>query len=199
MVKASSDETLAREAKEGSLPAFEALVRRHDARIYAYCRYRTGQAEDARDLAQQTFINALRKLNKYKCHKAFSPWLFTIARNLCTDHLRRRRETIISEEQDWVAPDNPADLIESADIWTELRRHLNETEFTTLWLVYQQGLEIREAATVIRKSAAATKVLLSRARQHLRQVLEPDILQSSKRPPIQTGAGPIFQPNASYP
>jgi RNA polymerase sigma-70 factor (ECF subfamily) len=176
-----SEDALALEAKNGSLPAFDHLVRLYDRKIYAYCRYRVGHSEDARDLTQQTFIQAFRKMDKFRTGKAFSPWLFTIARNLCTDFLRQRKNTDSDEKMEWIETENPATQAETADnrrdIWQVVRTHVDESEFTALWLVYQLGFNMKETAYTLKKSVGATKVILSRARQRLRNALEHELLK----------------------
>lgn len=185
-----TEEALAQEAKNGSLPAFEELVRRFEQRIYAYCRYRIGHVEDARDLTQQTFIQAFRKLKKFRAGRRFSPWIYTIARNLCTDFLRLKRNTNSDSEFDWIDSNSPATQAEASDnnrdIWQLAQCHLSESEFTALWLVYQQGFSTKEAAKTLCKSVGATKVILSRARQHMREALDPSLLDEiAIKPPFQ--------------
>ena len=73
--------------------AFEPIVRHFEHRVFALLYALTGSVEDARDLTQDTFIRAWRRLDQYNPERAFTPWVLTIARNLYRDHMRRARET----------------------------------------------------------------------------------------------------------
>ncbi len=76
-------------------PAFAPLYQRYRDRIHAYLRTRAATAEDAADLTQQVFLQALDALPRYRARGApFAAWLFRIARNAAANHHRRHRQTI---------------------------------------------------------------------------------------------------------
>lgn len=69
----------------------ELFDRYHDA-IFAYILHRTADVALAQDLTAETFLRALRNLDRYRWSgRPFSAWLFRIASNQCTDHYRRSR------------------------------------------------------------------------------------------------------------
>jgi RNA polymerase sigma-70 factor, ECF subfamily len=71
--------------------AWEALVRQFQARIYGIAYHYVGSAEDARDLAQETFIRIYQNLALRPEAEKFLPWIIRITRNACIDHLRRKK------------------------------------------------------------------------------------------------------------
>src|SRR5215469_8981102 len=71
--------------------AFEALVRRHQGPLYNFCLRMLGQAEDAADVAQETFVQLYSHLGRLDEREPIAPWLFRVARNRCIDVIRRRR------------------------------------------------------------------------------------------------------------
>src|SRR5262245_54230774 len=74
---------------------FGTLYEQHRERIYAYLRSRTTPEEDAADLTQHVFVQALAALGQYRAHQGtFGAWLFRIARNVAVDFHRRHRETV---------------------------------------------------------------------------------------------------------
>ena len=93
MIGAASDEVLARRAAEGQTEAFEELVRRHRARVYALALRICRNADDAEDALQETFIAAYRALPRFDRRARVSTWLYRIATNKCYDVLARRRPT----------------------------------------------------------------------------------------------------------
>ncbi len=80
------DETLA-----GHSAAFGRLVQRYQDRLYNTVVHMTGNAEDARDVVQDAFVQAFVKLDTFEHSSAFYTWLYRIAFNLAVTHRRRRR------------------------------------------------------------------------------------------------------------
>jgi RNA polymerase sigma-70 factor (ECF subfamily) len=86
---ADDDARLAVEAAGGDTRAFSILMRRHKDGIYRFCRRYVGDADDAYDLTQQTFVSAWSALARYDPKRPFATWLRAIALNKCRDHGRR--------------------------------------------------------------------------------------------------------------
>lgn len=82
---------LLRRCREGDGLAWEALVRRFQGRVYGIAYYYTGNAEEARDLAQEIFIRLYRRLDACTNDETFVPWMIRLARNACIDRLRRMK------------------------------------------------------------------------------------------------------------
>ncbi|HYK87967.1 MAG TPA: sigma-70 family RNA polymerase sigma factor [Acidobacteriota bacterium] len=80
--------------------AWEALVTRHQARVYAIAYHYVGNAEDARDLAQEVFVRIYQNLHLCADDQMFVPWMIRIARNICVDQLRRRKARPPSQDID---------------------------------------------------------------------------------------------------
>ena len=77
------DAELVRLAQAGERDAFDAIVQRHQRRIYQLCYRFAGNHEDASDLAQDAFVRAFRALPKFKGDSALATWLHRIAVNVC--------------------------------------------------------------------------------------------------------------------
>jgi RNA polymerase sigma-70 factor (ECF subfamily) len=86
-----SDEELVEACQAGEASAFDVLVGRWEDRIRGAAFRFLGSDEEARDVAQETFLKAYRALSRFKREARFSSWLYQIATNLCRDRLRRRR------------------------------------------------------------------------------------------------------------
>lgn len=80
----------ARNAREGDLSAFEALVERHRTRILANCRFLTRDDNNAEDLAQEVFVKAFFGLRGFEGRSTFRHWLQRIKVNHCLNHLKKR-------------------------------------------------------------------------------------------------------------
>src|SRR6188768_1252452 len=94
---ASTDEELVARSRGGDLDSFNQLVLRWERPIYALAYRVIGREEDARDVAQETFLRAFRALSGFKGQAKFSSWLYRITLNLCRDWIRRQRRAPVSQ------------------------------------------------------------------------------------------------------
>jgi len=91
VVEPDRDEDLVRRFRAGDPGAFTELVRRHQQRVYSLCVRMLGDAEAAADVAQDTFLAVLRKIDGFRGDSAFTTWLHRVAVNACYDELRRKQ------------------------------------------------------------------------------------------------------------
>ena len=158
--------------------AFAVLVTRHLDGIHAFNYRMTRNADDAADLAQETFLRVWNSAATWRPNRPgggtikFTTWLHRIARNLCIDAHRRHRETH-EADADLVAEDGTAP--ENASTTSRLRRALDqaikdlpERQRTALVLCHRDGMTNRDAAAVLAVSVDALESLLARARRTLR-------------------------------
>jgi RNA polymerase sigma-70 factor (ECF subfamily) len=150
-------------------------------RVYRYLRARGANEDDAAELAALTFERALSHIDRYRPGgSGFGPWLLRIARNAFIDAGRRQRNRPLGldEVSGLTAPGQSP---EDAAIATEERRwilslvaRLPEAQRDALALRFAGGLSSREIATVIGKSEAATKKLLTRSIATLKEATRND-------------------------
>src|SRR5438874_2459869 len=86
-----SDEDLASRLQAGYQSAFEVLVRRHHKRVRSLCYRMLGSANEAEDLAQETFLRVYRHRETYQAGRRFRTWLDRICMNVCLTHQERVR------------------------------------------------------------------------------------------------------------
>ncbi len=98
------DDTLA-----GRPSAFGDLVLRYQDRLYNTLVHVTGSVEDARDLVQEAFVQALVKLGSFQRNSAFYTWLYRIALNLAISRRRRRKSTASVDDIRQASGDEPVD------------------------------------------------------------------------------------------
>jgi RNA polymerase sigma-70 factor (ECF subfamily) len=85
------DSRLIQEALDGRPDAFRGLIEKHQDMVYDLCLRMLGSAQDAEDVAQETFLTLYRHLPQYQPDYKLSNWLYTIALNRCRRALRRRK------------------------------------------------------------------------------------------------------------
>ena len=162
-----SSEELARRAQQGCRASFAALIHRYAPRLQAFLRRRTGDHHDAEDLVQDTFVKAYQNLGRYRTHRRFSTWLFTIASREAVSHHRRWRPSLSPPEVSVVTPETIAeDRERSEGIWSQAAA-LPEGQYRALWLRYAEDMSVKEIARALGKSTVCVKVLLYRARRAL--------------------------------
>lgn len=87
---APSDEALLARYRRGDVDAFRALVRRHQRPLYNFALRQVRTPSTAEDIVQDVFVRIVQNVETFKEESRFTTWAYTIARNLCIDHLRKR-------------------------------------------------------------------------------------------------------------
>ena len=166
----------------GDEDAFRVLVDKYGTSIFNLAYRMTGRTADAEDLAQEAFLQAFARLRDFRVGLRFHPWLYTIALNLCRNHLRRRailKWVPIGERR----PGDerpPAEFRgtsldpEQALLEQEGERRLQDAiqalpvKYREVFLLRQaQELSYEEIAEVTGLKASTVEVRLFRARQKL--------------------------------
>jgi RNA polymerase sigma-70 factor (ECF subfamily) len=98
------DQTLA-----GHSAAFGQLVQKYQDRLYHTLVHAVGNAEDAKDVVQEAFVQAFVKLDTFQRASAFYTWLYRIAFNVAATHRRRRHTTLSVEQSHLQSGREPAD------------------------------------------------------------------------------------------
>jgi len=188
--QADPDALLMLRVKRGDRAAFAALVEKYKQPLFNFV-FRTLRDEtETEDVAQNTFLQVWKSRARYERTAKFSTWLFTIARNLCLNEIRRRsRHPAESlEETHPEHDDQPSRQYEDKKIFlpTETALHgelaqkieealaeLPENQRTAILLCRQDELSYEEIAEVLDCSLSATKSLIHRGREFLKEKLKP--------------------------
>lgn len=149
------------------------------SRVRAFIRTNVQEDWIAEDLTQETFIRAFRKLHTLKDQNRIEPWLFRIAKNLCTDHNRRAQADDmtgrISIESAIIPCASRQDhLVTQQEMSRCVKSHLHllpEHLKRVLWLFDVDGFTHKEISETLGISVANVKVRLHRARKKMRQIL----------------------------
>ncbi|MDR0835814.1 MAG: sigma-70 family RNA polymerase sigma factor [Tannerella sp.] len=86
------NQTQIQELQDGSIKAFEAMVREFQPLVFRFVFRLLCNEEDAKDIVQETFIKVWLNLKRYKPQYQFVTWLYKIAGNLCYDNLRSKKQ-----------------------------------------------------------------------------------------------------------
>ena len=184
------DAALMLRVKRGDRTAFAALVEKYQQPVLNFVYRTLRDATEAEDLTQNVFLQVYKSAHRYTRSAKFSTWLFTIARNLCLNEIRRRSRHP-AESLDATHPESedqplhqfedkkvfspPDNLLqrELADKIEQALAELPETQRTALLLCRQDELSYEEIANVLDCSLSATKSLIHRGRETLKEKLKP--------------------------
>ena len=152
---------------------WDALYADQLPRVYNFFRYRVGDGAVAEDLTSLTFEKAWAARNRYRRDlAAFSTWLFTIARNVATDHYRRRRNHAPLEAAEHVSGgDDPHDLVVhrlELERLSRMLEQLPDRDRELVSLKYGADLTNRAIAKQMKLTETNVGTLLNRAVQKLR-------------------------------
>jgi RNA polymerase sigma-70 factor, ECF subfamily len=184
------DADLMLRVKRGDMEAFTTLVEKYKQPVINLIYRTLRDLTEAEDLAQNVFVQVHKSAERYKVSAKFSTWLFTIARNLCLNEIRRRsRHPAESLDQTFADDDShPVHQVEDRKMFSapenllqsELQEKISnalaelpENQRTAILLCQQDELSYEEIAEVLGCSLSATKSLIHRGREVLKQRLKP--------------------------
>ena len=167
-------------AQQGDAGAFEELIGAHSPRIYRLLVRMLGNAADAEEVVQETFLKAWRALPGFRGQAQFSTWLFRIAVNEGNRRLARvsRERTVPLDDVALAIPDlgkGPAARAEDAELEAHLERFLAELppDYRVAVVLRDiQGLANEEAAELLGLELANFKSRLHRGRMAIRRRVE---------------------------
>ena len=161
-------------ASGGDPRAFEGLYRMHVDRVYGLCLRMTGNVGEAEDCAQEAFIQAWNKLDKFRGDSAFGTWMHRIAVNAVLGRMRKsKREQdriqVVAERQS--TPVSIGDTGELRDLSDAIDR-LPEGARHVFVLTGVYGYSHEETSEMLGVAVGTSKAQLHRARRLLAQQLK---------------------------
>jgi len=186
-----ADEKLMARFQKGQMRAFEILLRRHRGGVFRFILRFTANRDTAEDLLQDTFMRVVAKKVSFERRSKFTTWLYTIARNLCIDHLRKmRHRNALSLDQ----PRNPGsesevtlmDRVGSKDAPPDERAHehrlrghiaravaeLSQEQREVFLMREESGLPFDEIASIVGAPLNTVKSRMRYALQNLKAKLQ---------------------------
>jgi RNA polymerase sigma-70 factor (ECF subfamily) len=158
--------------------AWEALVQEHQEAVFRLAYLMLGDADDAADAAQETFINAYKALDRYDPSRPIRPWLMRICANLARNRRRSLgrtfgmlRRALANEPEPMTVHERSAKRIDAQALWQAVRR-LNAHDQEVIYLRYFLDMPELEMAAALNVAQGTVKSRLSRALGRLREVVQ---------------------------
>ncbi len=180
----ADDYRLIAECLRGRTDAFGQLIYRYEERLYNTVYRLVGNAEDAQDVVQETFLNAYKSLSNFKGDAEFFTWLYRIAFNTAVS-LRRKQRAALSlngsntgdssaEPLDHSASSQPSHALERAEQERRVQQALSRLSIehrAVLVLKDMQGMKYEQIAEILQVPIGTIRSRLHRARLELRDLL----------------------------
>ena len=183
----AADLEMLRAVKDGDATAFRGLVEKYQGRVYCMVYGMVRDREDAKDITQDAFIKAYRRLDSFREESSFYTWLYRIAMNLSIDLQRKRKrrpvtnfdEAVASRDGDGVISelhhgDSPARALERKELYGNIMdclEKLPEDQKQVLLLRELEGLSYREIGEVMDVPEGTVMSRLFYARKRMQQLL----------------------------
>jgi RNA polymerase sigma-70 factor, ECF subfamily len=177
----SDTQRIARGLRQRDVTLLHALVEQYQYRLVRYLIYLLGRQDEVDDLVQETWLRVLERGRSYDGRSRFEPWLFTIARHLAIDHMRKRRTVSLEAEDDGESPlpassdPSPFLLAARTEDSQRLAHSMQTLDFIyreVLVLRFQEDLSLQEVAAVIDAPVSTVASRIYRGLRTLREQLE---------------------------
>jgi RNA polymerase sigma-70 factor (ECF subfamily) len=168
------DQDDAARLRRGDTDGLAGLMQRHEVRLLRYLLRLLGDEPMAEDVFQQTWIQVAERIARYDARRPFAPWLFTVARNLALDLLRRRRPESLEDEAEPAAQgtaDDPFARLVASERNSGLLdalAGLSHPDREVLALRFEAELELPALASSLGVPVPTAKARLYRALARLR-------------------------------
>lgn len=177
-----NDNELISQVLGGNTQAYAVLVERYQNYVFTLCLRMVKSREDAEEIAQDVFVKAFRFLSNFRGDAKFTTWMYTIVNNTCITFLRKKKQAIVSLDDEGVftTADNidsgvSANTIEKKSrtaMVNEAIAMLNPDDAAIITLFYKNEQSLEEIAQILELEVNTAKVRLHRARTRLKEKME---------------------------
>jgi RNA polymerase sigma-70 factor (ECF subfamily) len=170
--------------RRGEADAFDVLLARYQNRLYRYLVRFTADRAAAQDLFQETWLKVITRIHRYDERRPFEPWLFSVARNLAVDHLRKASPQSLDEPSEsgeskaaQLGAGEPGSLerLLERERRSRLERSLDELPALyreALTLRFEEEMTFEEIAEVLAAPISTVKSRVQRALAMLRRKMQ---------------------------
>jgi len=160
--------------KHGDENAFDVFVRKYYEEMLRYCSYHCSDTSYAEDLAQETFLRFFEKLSDHRYMGKTRNYLYTIAGNLCRDHHKKVKESLLGEHsleaQSSLQHSETEGILDKITVEAALES-LPDGLREVVILYYFQGLKLAEISDTLQIGLPLVKYRIRQAKMRLEKLL----------------------------
>jgi RNA polymerase sigma-70 factor (ECF subfamily) len=177
-------ERIARGLRRRDVALLHQLVEEYQYRLVRYLIYLTGRRDYVDDIVQETWLRVVERGSSYNGRLRFEPWLFSIARNLTIDQMRKRKAVSLDTEEDAdfqlpqsgePSPFELAARTEDAQRMAQSLQTLEPIYREALLLRFQEDLSLQEIAVIVKAPVTTVSSRIYRGLEMLRTQLEGEV------------------------
>lgn len=182
------EKELIREAKNGSMKAFEEIISLYEKKVFSTIYYMVKNENEIEDIAQEVFIKIYKNLKNFKEESSLYTWIYRITINVCIDEIKKRKKVVYLDEEietddgemRMQIPDeskSPSELAEEKDLKQRLTsciRKLPEDQRIMIVLRDIKGFTYMEIAEMLKMNLGTVKSKINRSRASLKELLDED-------------------------
>lgn len=170
-----TEQEILESVQKGDRSAYGAIVERHMKAAYFTALGLLHNPQDALDISQDAFIRAFRKIRYFDSQKPFFPWFYRIMKNICIDHLRRRRRRAEVPLEDVPVVDDKMKSWEMKEVLWKAVSSLPFAQRELIVLRYFRNLSYKEIAELTGRPLGTIMSSLYSAKRQLREMLDKPI------------------------
>ena len=181
----SETERIARGLRRRDVALLHQLVEEYQYRLVRYLIYLTGRRDSVDDIVQETWLRVVERGASYDGRSRFEPWLFSIARNLTIDQMRKRQAVSLDaqeEDESFQAPPSgepsPFEMAARTEDAQRMAKSLEILEpiyREALVLRFQEDLSLQEIAGIVKAPVTTVSSRIYRGLEMLRTQLEGEV------------------------
>jgi len=174
MVLDANDREVIEACQRGDYDAFRLLFETHKDRVYSIALRYSGDAAEAMDIAQETFLKLLSSIKDFRGDSSFESWLYRIVVNRCLDHQRRGRKLMPLLDALIAPAENALNKLLRSEVENDVQRMVGKLppeQRIVVVLRYTEGLSYEEIAAILNCSKGTVASRLNRAHSVLERRL----------------------------
>ncbi len=176
------EQILIKQAKKGDVVCFEQLIKNYQQFAYNIALRMLHNPEDAKDVTQEALVKVYKSMSKYREDSKFSTWLYRIVVNTCKDFYRKKKDVLLSDEEDWILdiPEtdvdaDPVSSYERSEVQQHIKNAIDEVPepFKTAFILCDiHGMSYAQIADIQGVELGTVRSRIHRARMKMRIMLK---------------------------
>lgn len=158
--------------QNGNKEAFDALYIRHSGKVFGFIKNKIKKPEFAHDLFQETFSKIHKSKHLYNKTFPLLPWIFTIAKNVLIDYVRKENlRTFVDVELDTLPSPDPVEAPPIEKIVNPLLVNLPESQRLAIQMRYLEEKTFEEIASHLKTTSLNVRQIISRGIKRIKELI----------------------------